>query len=89
MQYRIELTNQAGRDLKKIRRGDRANFERIVGALQSLARNPFPTGCVRLTGHNDFRIRVGGFRIIYSVDQDVVIIEVLRIAPRGEVYKGF
>ena len=88
MKYQVELTTQASRDLRKIRRSDRNTFERITEALQALSANPFPAGCVRLTGYDDFRIRVGGFRIIYSVQQKVVLVEVLRIAPRGEVYKG-
>jgi len=54
----------------------------------ALARNPRPSGCKKLKGHKDiWRIRVGDYRIVYTVDDREMVIRVGRIAHRREVYE--
>lgn len=85
--YQIDLTRRAVRDLRKIQRGDPKLYGQLVDAIQALGRNPHPEGCVDLGGREGYRIRVRDHRILYSVEDDRLIVEVARVGPRGDVYK--
>lgn len=61
--------------------------ERIGAAIDALAVEPRPPGVVRLAGRDDFRIRVGDYRIVYAVDDAALLVLVARIAHRRDVYR--
>ncbi|WP_422754480.1 type II toxin-antitoxin system RelE family toxin [Micromonospora sp. WMMD708] len=87
MTWKIELTNAAARELAKL---DRPTQVRIGAAIDQLAVDPRPAGCVKLSGGDTkWRIRVGDFRIVYLILDDQVLIAVVRIAHRREVYRSF
>lgn len=84
--YRIEWRNSTKKDLRKIGSIDRL---RIIAAVESLAANPFPQGCTKLSGsEQSYRIRVGSFRILYDVLSGRLIIEVIKVGHRRDVYRG-
>lgn len=63
--------------------------ERIDQAILSLADDPRPPGSKKLVGYEDlYRIRVGDWRIVYTIRDEQLLILVVRIAPRGTVYRG-
>jgi mRNA interferase RelE/StbE len=83
--YRIEVSATAERQLKKIRREDKI---RILRSISLLAGEPRPAGCRKLSGYNDiFRIRVGNYRVIYEIDGKRIVVVILKIGHRGEVYR--
>jgi mRNA interferase RelE/StbE len=60
----------------------------MIAAIQALSENPRPTGCRKLTTtDNDWRIRVGDYRVIYEIDDAVQVLRVNRIRHRREVYR--
>lgn len=61
--------------------------ERVGEAIDGLAAEPRPRGAVKLAGRDDFRIRVGDYRIVYAVDDKKRLVLVARIAHRREVYR--
>lgn len=61
--------------------------ERIKNAIDGLAADPRPSGAVKLAGRDDFRIRVGDYRIVYAVDDAEQLVLIARIAHRREVYR--
>ena len=82
----IRLSRRAQRYLERL---DRPGQERIARALDRLASDPFHPDSKPLHGlAGDRVVRVGGLRIVYYVRADDSIVEVERIAPRGEVYRG-
>ena len=84
--YRIEWKTSALRELKRL---DRPVVPRIVSAVDSLADNPFPKGVRKLQGtDHTYRIRVGDYRILYEVCQNVLRIQVVRVRHRKDAYKG-
>jgi mRNA interferase RelE/StbE len=86
MAYRIEVKPQAEKALAKIPDPHR---RRIARAIDGLARQPRPAGCIKLTGADDaYRIRVGDYRIVYQVADRVLIVYVIRVAHRRDVYRG-
>ena len=83
-EYRIEIKKSAEKELKKIKRKDQ---ERIIERIRGLAQNPRPPGSKRLSGEEKYRIRQGDYRILYQIFDDTVLVVVVRIAHRRDVYK--
>lgn len=84
MTYRIELRPAAVRALKRIDRQDR---DRIRGAIALLGENPRPPGAKPLRGRPGLRVRVGDYRIIYTVNDDVLVVAVVAQGHRRDVYE--
>lgn len=81
----VYLERGAERDLKRVSPDD---FHRIVTRIRTLAEDPRPVGCRKITGSRvDWRIRVGEYRVIYEVDDKAGVIRVMRIRHRKEVYR--
>lgn len=90
--YEIVFTEKAQRELGKIASGDRKAAARIVRAVAALAANPRPPGVKPLKGAagNVYRIKAArDYRIIYSIEDSVLVVEVVRIGHRREVYELF
>ncbi len=83
MTYRIEIERRAHKALGRLPKRDRV---RVVVATDALAEDPRPAGCVpvRAAPRGTYRMRVGGFRIVYLVLDDEEVIIVARVARRSE-----
>lgn len=82
--YRVEISQSAAKKLRKLDNGVRT---RIVKALKLLAAEPRPSTMKALTSHPGYlRVRVGDHRIVYTVRDDELLVLVLKIAHRREVY---
>jgi mRNA interferase RelE/StbE len=83
--YRIEVSATAERQLKRAPRPDQI---RILRAIQRLAHEPHPPGCRKLSTYDDvFRIRVGTYRVIYEVRRRQILIVMLKVGHRKDVYR--
>lgn len=73
---------------KDLRRIASTDVPRIIAAAEALATDPFPPGCVKLSGsERSYRIRVGDYRILYDVFSGRLLIEVIKVGHRKEVYQ--
>jgi mRNA interferase RelE/StbE len=81
--FRIELRPAAVRALKKL---DPPVRRRIQGAIALLAEDPRPPAARKLQGRDGLRVRVGDYRIIYTVEDDVLLVVVVTLGHRREVY---
>jgi mRNA interferase RelE/StbE len=84
--YRIVFTKQADRVLRKMSR----NTARLIREkLDQLAQEPYARNpnLTKLQGRSGYRLRIGDWRVIYELEDDRLVILVLKIAPRGEVYR--
>ncbi len=83
--YSIEISRTAEKQLKKLEPDDQL---RVANAIIALADDPHPQGSRKLTGYEDvFRIRVGQYRVLYSVSGKKLVIIVLKIGHRKNVYR--
>jgi mRNA interferase RelE/StbE len=83
--YAVELKPSARKELDGL--SDKL-IERIFPRLENLASNPRPPGCKKLKGgDNEWRIRVGDYRIVYTINDGKFLVEVMRIRHRSEVYE--
>lgn len=81
--YRIELRPAAVKALRRISAHDE---NRIRGAIALLGENPRPPGAKALQGRDALRVRVGDYRIIYSIHDDVLLVVVVTLGHRSSVY---
>ena len=82
--YRVEFTSAAARQVRKL---DRPVRTRLLNAIESLAYSPRPDGVKKLAStENAWHICVGDYRVIYSIEDDVLVVTVVRVAHRREVY---
>ncbi len=73
---------------RELRRLDRSVIPRIHETVRLLAENPYPQGCRKLQGCEDaYRVRVGDYRVIYEVVEQRLIIEIVRVRHRKDVYR--
>ena len=86
MTYTVEISSPAAKSLAKIAKKTRL---RIVGAIELLAVDPRPPGVKLLRGGEQgrWRARVGDYRIVYAIEDDRLIVLVLRVGHRREVYE--
>lgn len=83
--HEVYLEGAAERDLKRL---GAEEFHRIVGIIRGLGENPRPSGCRKIaSSKNDWRVRVGSYRIIYEIDDKAKTIKILRIRYRREAYR--
>jgi len=82
--YEIEIERSALKSLSKIPIKDRT---KLVVTIERLALNPRPIGAKKLTGRDGWRIRVGNYRIIYEIIDNICHILVLDVGHRKDIYK--
>jgi mRNA interferase RelE/StbE len=81
--YAIDIKASARKELRKL---DGPVRKRIVEAVANLADNPRPDGCKKLTARDGYRIRVGDYRVVYTVDDGQITVVVVKVGARGDVY---
>ena len=82
--YKVLIRRSAADELGKIPKKD---LRRIVERIERLAVDPRPDGCEKLSGQERFRLRQGDYRIVYSVDDAVRSVDIVKIGHRGEIYR--
>ena len=83
--YEVYLERTAEQDLKRL---SARNFQRIIPHIKALAGNPRPVGCRKITGSkNDWRIRVGDYRVIYEIEDEEKVVRVMRVRHREKAYR--
>ncbi len=84
--YSLRIKPSAAREIEDI--GSRSDRRRVVERIGRLAAEPRPRGCVKLAGGEHYRIRQGRYRIVYQVRDAELIVLVVRVGDRRDVYRG-
>ena len=85
--YKIKITSEALRSLKKIRDPEK---QKIINAIDNLEKDPYPKGYEKLKGTSKpdkWRIRIGIYRVVYSIRKKEITLHVTHIGKRKEIYK--
>ena len=91
------MNDGVGRYIVRVQRGPqrymrrlpKPTFQRIRTAIRALEENPRPPGYEKLSGfENLYRIRVGTWRVIYAIEDDALVVLVVEVGPRGQVYRN-
>lgn len=84
--YSIRIKKSARKELDSIT--TKADRQRIVRRIQSLADDPRQPGALKLSGQERYRIRQGRYRILYTIEDTILIVQIVRIGDRKNVYQG-
>lgn len=83
--YRILISKKAAKELRKL---PKQAVKAIAATIDQLSTDPRPDGCKKLEAYlNAYRVRVGNYRIVYSVEDKELLVEVIRVGDRKEIYK--
>jgi mRNA interferase RelE/StbE len=86
MSYQIVIQSAAQRQLKKLTPEVQ---KALIAVIENLAIDPRPAGCKKLKGRGDeYRVRWGNYRIIYQVEDRALIIRVIKVGHRRDIYEG-
>ena len=84
--YKVVLKSSAVKEIESIpRKKDR---QRIVQRIGLLADNPRPPGSTKLSGYDRYRIRIGSYRIVYGIEDNTLVVYVVKVGHRKDVYRG-
>ena len=82
--FELRVRPSVAKDLKAILR---QSVLRILDKIESLREDPRPVGCEKLSGQERYRIRQGCYRIVYSVFDDEIVVEIVKVGHRKDVYR--
>ena len=82
--YRVIVRQSVSKDLKKIPKRD---VKRILNAIHALAEDPRPPKAKKLSGQDRYRLRQGSYRILYTIEDDRLIVCVVKVSDRRDVYR--
>ena len=83
--YELRVKPSVAKDLRGI---PKADVKRIIKRIEALRDDPRAPGCEKLSGAELYRVRQGVYRIVYEIHDEWVVVEVIRVGHRGEVYRG-
>ena len=83
--YKITFKKSVAKDLRAI---PSADVKRILRKIDTLADNPRGDGCIKLSAQERYRVRQGLYRIGYEIRDEVLIVQVIKVAHRSTVYGG-
>ena len=84
--YKILIKPSAAKEIEKISR--KADRRRIIERIKAFANDPRPPGSQKLSGNERYRLRQGPYRIIYAIGDDELVVYVVKIGHRKNVYRG-
>jgi mRNA interferase RelE/StbE len=82
--YELQITRLAQKELASL---NKQIYVKVKNDIYALAQNPRPAGCKKLKNRDAWRIRCGNHRVIYEIHDDNVLVIIIRIAHRKEVYR--
>ena len=82
--YKVYIKPSAVKDIESLPKKDRV---RVIKKIQELAADPRPPSCEKLTGEKKYRVRQGRYRIVYSITDKELIVIVVKVGHRRDIYK--
>ena len=83
--YRVEIKKSAVKEIEHLPRKD---MKAVLDKIEALSENPRPHDCKKLSSQDKYRIRCGNYRILYSIEDDILIVFVVKVGHRKDVYRA-
>ena len=84
--YKVLIKTSAAKEIKAI--SNKKDRQRIVRRIQQLGKIPRPPGCQKLSGRERYRVRQGQYRIVYGIEDNELIVYVVKVGHRKDVYRA-
>ncbi|MDG1732443.1 MAG: type II toxin-antitoxin system RelE/ParE family toxin [Thalassotalea sp.] len=85
VKYKITFKKSVSKDFRTIPNQD---VKKILNKIEDLSENPRAEGCIKLSGQEHYRVRQGLYRIVYEIRDEVLVVNVIKVAHRSNVYKN-
>lgn len=82
--YKIEIKKSAAKEISKL---PKVSVKRIIDRIQALSDDPRPQGCKKLSGDEKYRIRIGIYRVLYSIIDEELVIFIVKVGHRKDIYE--
>lgn len=83
--YKVIIRKSAAKQIKKL---PKVTIKAVLSKIKALSNDPRPEGCKKLIGtENIWRIRTGDYRIVYSIEEEQLLVEIVRVRHRKDVYE--
>jgi len=82
--YKIRIKKSAEKELSKI---PEKELLKILDKIKSLSDEPHPTGSIKLTNQEKYRVRVGNYRILYKIEDNILTVFVVKVGHRKDIYR--
>ncbi|MEA2110913.1 MAG: type II toxin-antitoxin system RelE/ParE family toxin [Campylobacterota bacterium] len=82
--YKIEIKKSAAKEISKL---PQKVLVRIVEQIQLLSETPRPHGCKKLSGDEKYRVRVGNYRILYTIEDNILTLYIVKVGHRKNIYE--
>lgn len=82
--YKVEIKRSAVKEIESLHRKD---LRAVLDKIAFLSENPRPHDCKKLSGQEKYRIRCGDYRILYSIEDDILVVYVVKVGHRKDVYR--
>jgi len=82
--YKIRIKKSAEKELSKI---PEKELLKILDKIKSLSNDPYPTGSIKLTNQEKYRVRVGNYRILYQIEDNILTVFVVKVGHRKDIYR--
>ncbi|MBI1266454.1 MAG: type II toxin-antitoxin system RelE/ParE family toxin [Cryomorphaceae bacterium] len=83
MRYKVRVERKAQKKLSKI---PEPYYSNLKTSILNLGNNPRPQGCKKLKGRDGYRIRVADYRVIYEIQDSILLVDVIDLGHRKEIY---
>lgn len=84
--YEILIKASAAKEIEDV--PNRKDRRRIIERIRSLQDDPRPPGCQKLSAQDKYRVRQGVYRIVYSIHDESLVVQVVKVGHRKDVYRG-
>jgi mRNA interferase RelE/StbE len=84
--YSVLIKPSAVREIEAI--DEKVHRQRIVARIEALGQDPRPPGCEKLAGREQYRVRQGPYRIVYSIEDERLVVYVVKVGHRSSVYRA-
>jgi mRNA interferase RelE/StbE len=82
--YKIDIKDSAIKEIKKLPSKD---IKKILGKISALGNQPRPQNCIKLSADDKYRIRIGVYRILYEIKDNLLAVIIVKVGHRKDVYK--
>ncbi len=83
----INTTKRAKRELKYLHKSNPKQAKKIIDSIYKIGANPYLHGAIKLTDLNEYRFRVGNYRILYCTDRNTQIVTIISVLHRKDAYR--
>ena len=82
--YKLQIKKSAEKELRKI---PKKELIKIINKIQNLSEDPHPVGSIKISNQEKYRLRIGNYRVLYKVEDNILTIFIIKVGHRKDIYR--